>query len=110
MGVDVITMEDCSSNYGIFKVIGSKGDTYVVTMNGSEGPAHCTCKAYEFCKQEIKECKHIHKVWAEACMYNPQWRNATRFPKLKPIGHTYDRFSKKNCECGDKLVYVRRAV
>lgn len=107
MSIDIVTMEDCASNYGVFQVPGSKpGVTYTVTFSGSEGPAHCTCKGFE----HRGDCKHIKYVWDNACLYNPQWKDSVENPKLRPVDYTYTAFSPNKCACGDKKVYVKRAV
>lgn len=107
--IQIVVMADCASNYGVFKIRGSKGDTHTVTMHGSEGPAYCTCKAFQF-SGERRECKHIAQVWKEACMYNPQWHDANPEPKLKPVDFSYQAFAGEKCKCGGPLVYVKRAV
>ena len=110
MSIDIVTMEDCASNYGVFEVPGSKpGTSYIVTFNGSEGPAHCTCEGYRW-SGKLKSCRHIKLVYDLACLYNPQWHDSNENPKLKPVSYTYDRFSRSKCACGGPMVYVRRAV
>lgn len=109
MGIDIVVMEDCASNYGVFKVSGSKGALYDVTLNGSEGPAHCTCKAFQFSGKE-RSCRHIRKVLSEACLYNPQWHDAKEKPAIRPTSYTYMAFTSNKCECGGPMVAVRRAV
>lgn len=109
MSYDIVTMEDCASNFGVFEITGSKGDTYTVTFSGSEGPAHCTCPAYRFSGAEM-HCKHVARVHDQACFYNPQWHEAHPEPILRPVGYTYEQFSGGTCECGGPLVYVKRAV
>jgi hypothetical protein len=106
MPVDIVTMEDCASNYGVFTVTGSKGDKYTVTFSGSEGPAHCTCPGFKF----RQNCKHIEQVYKDACLFNPQWHDAKSKPKLRPSSYTYTQFSKTKCRCGGPMVYVRHAV
>lgn len=108
MTIEIVTMQDCASNYGIFEVIGSTGNLYIVQLNGSEGPGYCECKAFEFSQDQ--SCKHLRQVWGHACLYNPQWRPAMIQPKIRPVGYTYERFSEQRCACGDRMVYVRRAV
>jgi hypothetical protein len=110
MGYDIVTMEDCASNYGTFKVPGSKGAEYVVTMNGSEGMPHCTCKAYDFAPWDAKDCKHIRQVWEEACLYNPQWRDGKSDPKLRPASTDTPLPDSKCPACGGPTIAVRRAV
>ena len=108
MSIDIVTMEDCASNYGVFKMPGSKpGTEYTVTLHGSEGPAHCTCEGNT---KFNKQCRHIKQVYDQACLFNPQWHDGKEEPKLRPIEYTYDRFSQNKCACGGPMVYVRRAV
>jgi hypothetical protein len=106
MGIDIVTMEDCASNYGVFKVTGSKGKIYTVSFNGSEGPAFCPCDGFKF----HKDCRHIKEVYEKACLYNPQWHDSKEHPELRPINYTYTGFSSAKCRCGGPMVYVKRAV
>lgn len=108
MPAEITMMEDCASNYGVFEVQGSTG-TYTVSFSGSEGPAHCTCPAFKYSGTE-QTCKHIKKVWDEACFYNPQWHDANPEPAIRPKDYTYDAFTGGTCVCGGPLVAVRRAV
>src|SRR5262245_36826659 len=101
-------MEDCASNYGCFEVEGSKGARYQVTFSGSEGPTHCTCPAFKFAPD--KACKHILRVFNEACLYNPQWHDAKENPTMRPTSYGYERFTGNTCACGGPMVSVRRAV
>ncbi len=110
MPADIVTLEDCASNYGVYEVVGSQGDVYTVTFSGSEGPAHCTCKAYKYSGAEM-HCKHISQVYENACMYNAQWHDGNADPSARPTDFTYDIFSKNPCPvCAGMMVYVRRAV
>lgn len=107
MSADIVTMEDCASNYGAFKVIGSKGDEYRVSFHGSEGPADCTCEGF----RHRRDCRHIKLVWKQACLYNPQWHDGQENPTLRPFAYTENRFSANKClSCGGPMVYVKRAV
>lgn len=108
MGYDIIIMEDCASNYGVFKIAGSEGNEYTVVFNGSEGPAHCTCKAFHFSSEGT--CKHIQEIWKKACLFNPQWKDAVENPEIRPVSYVYSTFSPNTCACGGPMVYVRRAV
>ena len=108
MGVDIVRMEDCASNYGVYKVPGSKGQTYEVSLHGSEDAPHCTCMAFAF--SQGQSCKHVKAVLDGACLYNPQWHDAKENPAFRPAGYTYDKFSGSKCECGGPMVVVLRAV
>lgn len=109
MPAEIVTMRDCASNYGVFKVPGSRGNVYTVTLHGSEGPAHCTCPAFQYSGEE-QHCKHVTYVWERACLFNPQWRDGKDAPALRPEGYTYDVGMGGKCRCGGPLVSVRRAV
>lgn len=111
MPAEIIVMADCQSNYGVYKLPGSKGTVYTVSFGGSEGPAHCTCPAYKF-SGEGRHCKHIEKVWNGACMYNPQWCKGHNPIRFKPVEYTYDAVvPDEECpNCGGPVVAVRRAV
>lgn len=114
MPAEVITMMDCASNYGVFvvKSHSAKNKNYMVSFGGSEGPAHCTCKAFEY-SPEPKSCKHITEVFNGSCRYNPQWCKGTEDPTHVPTGYTYDAFAgpEHKCPaCGGPMVFVRRAV
>ena len=80
MGIEVMMMSDCASNYGIFEVRGSRG-TYNVVLTGSEGPARCTCPAFKYSGSR-QTCKHVDLVLREACLYNPQWHAAKDAPTI----------------------------
>lgn len=110
MGYDVVVMEDCASNYGTFEIEGSSG-TYTVTFSGSEGPAHCTCKAWGFAPWNAKDCKHIREAYEKACLYNPQWKDGKADP-LRPVEYdTRNVVPGGKCPaCGGPTVAVRRAV
>lgn len=111
MPADIVVMSDCASNYGVFHVKSSDGkNVYVVSFNGSEGPAYCTCKAFEFSGAK-RSCKHIEKIWKEACLFNPQWHDGKESPTIKPVGYNCDMFvTHRTCLCGGPMVAVRRAV
>lgn len=112
MPADIVTMEDCASNYGVYEVKGSKGNVYQVSFNGSEGQAYCTCPAWQFNRNspEAKTCKHVVEVYDNACMYNAQWHDGNENPIYRPEEYTYDAFTAGRCKCGEPLVAVRRAV
>lgn len=107
MPADIVTMADCASNYGVYEVTGSKGARYTVTLTGSEGMPHCTCKGFSF----RHDCKHVAAVYEGACLYNPQWHDAKEHPTHRPVEYTYTQFAEgERCTCGGPLVYVKRAV
>lgn len=113
MPADIVTMADCASNYGVFKMPGSRGETHTVTLGGSEGGAHCTCKAWQFAAWDDKDCKHVRRLWnGGACLYNPQWKDGTANPEFRPVSYTYDAIIPgEECPaCGGPMVAVRRAV
>jgi uncharacterized Zn finger protein len=103
MSISVETVKDCASNYGVFEVEGSKGDTYTVVMHGESGPS-CDCSGFKY----RGDCKHCKAVYHGACMYNCQYRKATKDPEYRPVDYSYSEFADGECECGDKLVYVKR--
>jgi predicted nucleic acid-binding Zn finger protein len=107
--IQIVVMSDCASNYGVYKLKGSRGAEYTVSLGGSEGPGYCTCPAFKFSGAKM-DCKHIRTVWDKACMYNPQWHDAKESPELRPVDYTYDAFTGEKCRCGGPLVSVRRAV
>lgn len=111
MPAEIVVMADCQSNYGVFEVTGSKGNTYTVTFSGSEGAAHCTCPAWKYSGEEMY-CKHIEQVWNGACMFNPQWCGGHTPVTFKPKSYTYDAVVPgEQCpNCGGPMVAVRRAV
>lgn len=114
MPADIVTMRDCASNYGVFLVKSDSTDeVYTVTFSGESG-AHCTCKAWLYCGNP-KNCKHIDKVYLNACMYNPQYHEGKADPKFKPVGYSYTEgmvgFEHDTCPaCSGPTVLVRRAV
>jgi hypothetical protein len=88
MSAEIVTGQFCSSYFGTYEVVGSKGDIYNVTWNLLS--AHCqrkngtSCPAYHFSKDQ--SCKHIREVWNRACMWNCQWFKGNeaiyQFPKI----------------------------
>jgi hypothetical protein len=115
MSYDIVVMEDCASNYGVFQVPGSKAGTmYLVSLLGSEGGASCGCAAFRFSKRPVydRSCKHIARLWeGGACLYNPQWKDGTAKPEFRPVRYTYEAFTGGHCPaCGGPAVAVRRAV
>ena len=112
MSYDIVVMEDCASNYGVFDVEGSRGAVHTVTLGGSEGPAHCTCPSFFYKPGEVfdKTCKHTDLVIEEACLYNPQWREGKADPR-RPDRYLDRSFTGSKCpDCGGPMVAVRRAV
>lgn len=111
MSIDIVVMSDCASNYGVFHIPSSDGKSvYTVTLSGSEGPAHCNCKAFGFSGAK-QTCKHVKQVYDGACLYNPQWHDANPNPRVRPVDYCYDAVVlDKTCECGGPMVAVRRAV
>lgn len=106
MSASIEMAEDCASNYGVYEVEGSKGDTYTVALYGSEAGGSCDCPGFKF----RGDCKHLAEVYEGACLYNPQWHDANPNPAVRPTAHTYTQFSKDGkCECGERTVYVKRA-
>lgn len=106
MSVDIVTLEDCATNYANYQVEGSSGHIYSVTLNGSEQMPFCDCKGFHY----RRECKHVNEVMEKACLGNAQWRDPKENPEIKPIDYNYDAFSGNKCICGAPMVYVRRAV
>ena len=104
MSYSVETAKDCASNYGVYEVEGSNGDIYTVAIYGESGIS-CDCRGFKY-KQD---CKHCKAVYNGARMYNCQYRDATKDPEYRPKTYTYTEFADGECECGDKLVYVKRA-
>lgn len=111
MPAETITMIDCATNYGIYKIPGSKGKEHIVTMNGSEGKADCTCDDFKYRGWKTGKCKHIEQVWNQACMFNPQWHDGKTNPALVPVDFGRESFvTGSTCVCGGPMVAVRRAV
>jgi hypothetical protein len=109
MSAEIVVMADCASNYGTYQVPGSKGATWVVSLNGSEGPVHCSCPAYKYSRDQA--CKHCDLVLRQACLYNPQCGPGREDPAMVPVSYNYDKFVEGACPmCGGPMVAVRRAV
>lgn len=109
MPAEIVTGEFCASYYGTYFVPGSKGETYAVVMSGTG--AHCTCKAFQF-SGESRSCKHIERVYAEACMWNCQWHDGNAPVMRKPDEvHAPHVIPNETCpNCGGPVVPVRIAV
>lgn len=109
MSIDIVVMQDCASNYGVFAIPGSKGQTYRITLHGSEDRGFCQCKSFEY----HANCKHLEMLWKNgACLYNPQWKDGQKNPPYRPIDYTthLSSTSDKCPACGGPTVAVRRAV
>ena len=77
MSIDIVTVGFCPQYYATYDVVGSKDNVYQVTLSGAEGPAHCTCPAFKYSGEfGDQTCKHVSRVWAHGCLYNPQWKPA----------------------------------
>jgi hypothetical protein len=107
MPAEIVTMQDCASNFGIYEVVGSRGSTYVVELGG-ESFATCTCLGFKYSKNQT--CKHLDQVYREACLYNPQCHDAKENPGIRPVRYSCEQFSGATCECGGPMVYVKRAI
>lgn len=82
------------------EVMGSKGDTYVVTFGRKfdDFDFDCTCPSSKY---RAGHCKHIKSVMHQKCNYH------TFNSHQEPI----DRDGQKFCpNCGSELVVVRVAV
>ena len=113
MPAEIVTMADCASNYGVFRVpsASERGKFYIVTWSGSESMPHCTCPAFRYGAPD-ELCKHQKWVWEHGCFYNPQWKEGTADPEAKPVDYVYDATipGEKCPACGGPMVSVRRAV
>lgn len=78
MPAEIVTVGFCPQYHSRWQVAGSKpGTSYEVDLAGAEGAPHCTCKAFQFSGgYGDQDCKHVRAVWAHACLYNPQWKDA----------------------------------
>jgi hypothetical protein len=115
MPADIVVMADCQSNYGVYKVRSdsNRRKFYTVSFGGSEGPAHCTCKAFQYSGPfGDQHCKHVERVWNGACMYNPQWCDGHQPVEFEPMDYNYNMVVEgEQCpNCGGPMVAVRRAV
>ena len=105
MGYDIETVGFCADYFAAFEVPGSKpGTTYTVTLYGTDG--HCTCDGWKF----RQDCRHMKQVWAEACLYNPQWHEPGP-ATLRPTEHLDKPRHYGECPgCKGPMVPVRIAV
>jgi len=117
MPYSIETGSFCESWYAANEIPGSKGRTYRVTINGAEDYPHCTCPAFTYHKNGFEDdythprCKHIERVFKEACLYNCQWHEGNKEVKLLPIEvHYSPRLAEKCPNCGGDTVPVRIAV
>lgn len=111
MPAEIVPATFCADYWGIFHVGGSQGETWVVSMNGGEGVAHCSCPAYQYSKEQPAHCKHIDRVFRNGCFWNPQWHEGGPI-KLRPVA--YNRAPEEQLEpcphCGGPTIGVRIAV
>jgi len=113
MPAEIVTMTECADFYGVFEVEGSKGAKYRVAFGGGEGPATCTCPAYQYAKGAVydKTCKHIDRVFKEGCFWHPQWHDPG--PRTIAPVETYspNEVPGEKCPgCGGPVVAIRVAV
>lgn len=111
MPAEIITASFCADYWADFEVESQSGsgETYTVTMNGGEGIAHCTCKAYEYSGNN-HHCKHIDYVFQNGCFWNPQWYDGGS-RKLKPKVINGSTIPGEKCpRCGGPMIAVRIAV
>ena len=82
MSIDIQTVGFCSSYFAVYDVQSDSNSAqfYAVTLHGTSS-AHCTCEAFRWARGD--NCKHIERVWREACLWNPQWRD--RDPLDPPV-------------------------
>lgn len=107
MPAEITTGEYCASWFATYKVEGSKGDVYTVSLSGGEGPVHCTCPAFRY----RDDCKHIKHVLDHACLWNCQWHDGNEEVTLRPEAITVDPITRSACaNCGGPLVPVRIAI
>ncbi len=107
MPAEIVNMLDCASNYGVFDVVGKRGQHYRVEMYGSEQQPYCPCEGFKF----RHECSHVSSLWqGKACLYNPQWHDGVAEPELRPIAYTTTTVETPCPACGGPTVPVRRAV
>jgi hypothetical protein len=116
MSYDIATVGFCPQYFATFEVTGSKSNIYQVTLDGAEGPAHCTCPAYAYSKDDNRTCKHIAAIWKHGCLWNPQWKDAGP-NDLDSVGtrltgtHGRPILQGERCHgCGQDCVAVRIAV
>lgn len=106
MPAEITTAGFCPDYYSVFEVPSSDGKkVYRVWLDGLSGG--CDCPGFKY----RQECKHMKKVWDEACLYNPQWHDAGP-GTLKPVerGDHCDQVMEPCPGCGEKMVPVRIAV
>jgi hypothetical protein len=109
MGISIETMAWCADYFATYEVIGSKGDSYEVQINGAEAPPHCTCPAFKYSK--LLHCKHVQEVWDRGCFFNPQWKeDGNERPTIRPKHFYYPLIKDKRCVCGGPMIWVQVAV
>lgn len=113
MPAEIVTGSFCADYWGVFRVQSDSdpNNFYIVTMNGGEGVAHCTCKAYEYSGVE-RHCKHIHYVFKNGCFWNCQWHEGNKKVNIRPIRNDLGNIiPKEKCpNCGGPVVAVKIAV
>jgi hypothetical protein len=113
MSAEIVTVGFCPQYFASFEVTGSTGNSYTVTLNGAEAPAHCTCPSYRYGGSQ--DCKHIKAVWDHGCLYNPQWKDAGPNDLgsygVSVVAYDYPGGRTEPCPgCGEAMVPVRIAV
>lgn len=106
MGYDIETLWWCPTTFARYAVLSSDGETvYGVTIEGERG--HCTCPGFK----HRESCRHMTRVWDEACLYNPQWHDPGP-DTMQPAEfvHASDAVGPDCPGCGRAMIGVRCAV
>src|SRR5262245_58317606 len=76
MAIEIVPARFCATYWAEYVVPSDSHpkESYLVALAGGEGPAYCACPAFKHRKGSAYECKHIRRVFKEACLWNPQWR------------------------------------
>jgi hypothetical protein len=117
VGISIETVGFCPQYYAEWLVTGSRGDIYIVTLDGAEGVPQCSCPAWNFSphREYDRECRHIRAVWEHGCLFNPQWRDPgpndyAQFGITKGEYHVAQTWGEPCPGCGDTMIPVRIAV
>ena len=108
MPVSIEMMPTCASTFADFKCESSDGSKiYMLQTNGPEGQIFCDCPA----GKHNRECKHVKRLWEEACLFNPQWHDGGK-AEWKPVGYDFHDFLEgEECpNCKGPMIAVKYAV
>jgi hypothetical protein len=118
MSISIETAGFCPQYGSTWEVPGSNGAVWTVKLDGAQGAPYCTCPRWKFQRKATNDrtCKHIDRVMAHACLFNPQWHETpgpNDYAKfgIRLIGTDTSGQVNESCPgCGQNMIAVKIAV